>query len=80
MLARKKRNVTFLIVVCIFVIGFLKINFEITKTLGENNTSPIKTYYNQNPLALKIDFKKYKIQLSKDIMLQFKENLQNIIK
>ncbi|AWZ48804.1 hypothetical protein [Hathewaya limosa] len=68
MLKKKYKLITIVMVLVIFFTGFLTVNKEITKTLGENNLAPIKVYYIDSPFNLKIELKKYRIEISKNAL------------
>lgn len=79
MLNKRKKAMAFFLAIAVFIIGFIKVNTEITKTLGESNTSSIKINCTDNPFILKIDLKKYEIELSRNVLIGFKEKVQNLI-
>lgn len=68
MLKKKYKLITIVMVLVIFFTGFLTVNKEITKTLGENNLASIKVYYIDSPFNLKIELKKYRIEISKNAL------------
>lgn len=79
MLGKRKITIAFLLTITVVLIGFFKVNTEVTKTLGESNASFVKIHYKEKPFMIKIDLKNYEIELSKNVLVGFKEQVEKLI-